>query len=279
MRQIVPGRLRSPRRRRGVSNIIATVMLVGLTVVAGSFLWGFRPSLPPTPSSISYQAEQGRTALAYGDGSDAVCVSGGSQPCLMPVIEIIITDHSPSFILLTSLFIQFQCNGTSYLFTSVASIEVDMSTGTVVSKTPPTLGQCGTWNPQGKSGVAFDRLLFFAQVIPGATSLGAGDILMLFTHQFEPPFCRTLPCWLTAAQFGVVGTQNKAYAQCPEPGYANGGAKLANGTYELIACDDDFHGAPYFCYTTVNACFINFVYVGTGVESTVRSIPLYGLSG
>jgi hypothetical protein len=231
-------------------------------------------------SSINYSALVDRTALAYGDGTDKICVNGGSQPCWMPVIEIVITDHSPAVIPLSSLYLRFVCNGTSYLYAPFKSIEVNMATGTVVSSNPPVLGLCGTWNPQGgQVGTAFDRLLFFSQLVQGAPNLAAGDILFLYTHQFEPPFCHTLPCWLTAAQYAVVGTSSKTYGYCPEPGYGNGGSKLANGTYELTKCDDDFHGAPYFCYTTPNSCALQMIYFGTQVQSTISSIPLYGLGG
>jgi flagellin-like protein len=266
-------------RRRGISSVIATVFLVGITVIAGILLFAFRPKLPPPASSISYYAAVDRTTRAYGDGTDVICVNGGSQPCWMPVIEIIITDHSPAVIPLTSLYVRFICNGTNYLYTSFESIEVNTSSGTVLSAHPPTLGLCGSWNPQsGGTGTAFDRLLYFDQINPGSLNLQTGDVLVLYTHQFEPPFCHNLPCWLTPSQHSIVGTTSKAYESCPEPGYANGGNALANGTYELTKCDDDFHGAPYFCYTTLNACYINIVFLGTQFPATVQSIPLYGLA-
>jgi hypothetical protein len=42
-------------------------------------------------------------------------------------------------------------------------------------------------------------------------------------------------------------------------------------------CDDDFHGAPEWCYTVVNACTLILAYQGPP-SATEMSVPLYGLS-
>lgn len=88
---------------------------------------------------------------------------------------------------------------------------------------------------------AFNRLAYFEQIQPGDVFLVQGDELIVTAHSFMPP-------------------------NCPNAG----------GN----PCDDDFHGAPAWCYTVVDACSIVVYWSPTSgdLSSTLLRIPLFGLS-
>ena len=52
-------RLWRRRRRRGVSEIIATVLLVAITIIAGTILWTFRVYTPPQPPTVAFDIPGG----------------------------------------------------------------------------------------------------------------------------------------------------------------------------------------------------------------------------
>lgn len=271
--------MRYRRRQQAVSPVIATVMLVGLTLAAGTTLWTFRPALPAAPTGLYYEAVNSAGIPAWGDGSD--CKNIGTPPqqtCLpLPAVQIVITSQSPQVIPVANLFLYFFCNGTIYLSASLVAMEwVPGFTGTP-SAGAPKLGTCGTYVPPS---AAFNRFGYFQQQSPGAKNLIDGDTLVFYSHTFFPTYCFGLPCWLTAAQHTALSTQAGANANgCPAPQYGSGPQPAANGTYQLVKCDDDFHGSPLWCYTVLNACEVLLYFSGSGVSaSTVLTIPLYGLA-
>ncbi len=237
------GRAFRRRRRlgiRGIAPIIATVFLVAMTVAVGAILYLLRPPLPPVPSTIDYQVITGSSIEAWGDGSDCKTVNS-TQSCLpLPAIQIVLTDHSPQTIFLSTLTFYLMCNGTVYLQASLPAMEVVPGSTASIPSTAPQLGYCGSYVPPK---AAFNRLAFFDQLAPGSTTLQAGDTLVLYAHTFEPP-------------------------NCPSPTYKNG---------VLVSCDDDFHGAPPWCYSVPNACQVIVYYTGPPSVDAV-TIPLYGLS-
>lgn len=224
--------------RRGVSPIIAQVMIVALTVVGGATLWAFRPSTPPQPSSIDYFAKGGQSEETWGDGSDCNQVNG-VQSCLpLTAIDITLTGWSPGYLAVGSVTFYLICNGTVYLKATLAEMEwVPGSSGTP-NGNAPQLGHCGNFVPPA---AAFNRLAFFDQIDPGSKALVPGDQVVLF-QPFEPP-------------------------NCPSPKYQGG---------VLVACDDDFHGAPQWCFTAAGACSVEFEYTGTP-SGVLTVVPLQGL--
>jgi hypothetical protein len=206
--RIAPGRHPS---RRGVTPIIATIFLLGLTVASGTVLWAFSPRLPSAPTSIEYEASGGVSVPAWGDGSDCKNVNGSQQCLTLPAITIVITSFSPSAIRLADLTFYLICNGSIYLQAPFPAMEwVPGSAGTP-SANAPQLGHCGTYTPPK---AAFNRLGFFQQIDPGATLLQPGDTIVVVAHTF---------------------TSFK---------------------------DDDFHGAPTWCFTVLGACSILLAYGG-----------------
>jgi len=65
-----PHRRWSLSRRRGVSEIIGAILLIGLTIVAGVILWTFRVNLPPAPPSITTLIRSGGSNPVWGDPTD-----------------------------------------------------------------------------------------------------------------------------------------------------------------------------------------------------------------
>jgi flagellin-like protein len=62
------------RRRfhRGVSNIIATVLMIGITLAVGVILWGFSLKTPPVSPSITFIVRSGTSNPVWGDPSDCM---------------------------------------------------------------------------------------------------------------------------------------------------------------------------------------------------------------
>jgi flagellin-like protein len=58
------------RSTRGVSEIIATILLLAIMIVAGTILWTFRFYTPPHAPSVSIQYSSGGTNPVWGDPTD-----------------------------------------------------------------------------------------------------------------------------------------------------------------------------------------------------------------
>lgn len=232
--------------RRGVSPIIASVFLVAMTVVAGATLWAFRPQPPVQPATFYYQVSTGAGEPTWGDGSDCQNVKDPGtgqtvQTCLtLPSIDIYLTSASQPAIALSELTFFFLCNGTIYLTAPLGGMAWVPGTAATVGGSAPQLGTCGTYVPPK---AAWDRLAYYDQVRAGSPYWMAGDEIVLYAHTFEPP-------------------------NCPSPTVKNG---------VIVSCDDDFHGAPEWCYTVPGACTILLAYTGTPPTVALR-VPLYGLS-
>ena len=221
--------------------IIGTILLVAITVTAATLLYLLRPALPPVPVQISYLATTGSTEPTWGDGSDCSKVNGVETCWQLPVVDITITQEVPPTILISSLAFDFVCNGTLYLSAPLATMEwVPTVTGSPEANAPQ-LGHCGSYTPPK---AAFNRLAFFFQLDPGSDVLHSGDTLVVFLHSFQPP-------------------------NCPNPKYGSNGS--------IIACDDDFHGAPSWCYSVPGSCSIELFYAGQNTDLAMV-VPLAGLS-
>ncbi len=215
------------RNRRAASPIIATILLVAITVTLVAVLVAFlRPPPLGKPSALYYTVQGGLTEPAWGDGSDCSNVNGAQQCLSLPAFELILTMQAPSGMPLSFLTLYFFCNSTVYLKASLAAMEWVPGTSATPGGNAPQLGHCGSYVPPA---AAFNRLAFFQQLNPGSTNLIDGDVLVVYAHTF---------------------TSFK---------------------------DDDFHGAPPWCYTVANACLIELVYTGQP-STTVIQVPLFGIS-
>jgi flagellin-like protein len=211
------------RARRGVTPVIETILLVGITVAAAAILYSFRPALPSAPLLLDTYVSTIANEPAYGDGSECRDVNGVQTCTSLPAIGIVLVDPPP--IVLTDLQFIFLCNGTVYISSSLSAMEwVPGSTGTV--GTGPQVSHCGSFTPPK---TMWNRVAFFEQVSPGDPVLHPGDMLVFYAHTF------------------------------------------------LTFKDDDFHGAPEFCYSVPNACTIQLYY--TGVPTSIAfQLDLYGFS-
>lgn len=92
----------------------------------------------------------------------------------------------------------------------------------------------------------------------------------------------------SAPQLGKCGTYtppNAAFNRLTYFDQLSPGAVRLNDGDEIVVYthtftafkDDDFHGAPEWCYTTLNACSIVIAFTGTP-QSDVITLPLYGIA-
>jgi flagellin-like protein len=198
--------------RRGVSNVIAVVMLVLITIVAGVFLWSYRLPTPAPPTALYYSVYGTASEPAWGDGSD--CANGSPQVCkTLPADYIVFTSHSPEYLRLTSLEFVLMCNGTSYLSATLAGMEWVPGTSGTPGPTAPQLGHCGSYTPPK---AAFNRLAYFQQATPGDLSLANGDAVVVYLnapgswvttdddYHGIPTWCFTIPgaCSLSIVYLG-----------------------------------------------------------------------------
>ena len=201
------------RRRRAVSPIIGTILLVSLTVVLISLVYVLVvvPVSPPPPY-IGVSVTSSPHQTYYGDAN--LCPpTTGACPSL-PAVTFTLTQvvsPAPSYSLVDLLF---HCNGTTYLDTGLTAALFDPS---VPPPTPvaPTVGNCGTFSP-GLPPPVFNELLYYQPLHPGAGRLAPGDQIVVYLHAAlppstsyagAPPWCLTVPgaCTLELLYTGSAG--------------------------------------------------------------------------
>jgi flagellin-like protein len=235
-------RSRLRRSQRGISNIIATVLLVAITIVLVIVLAEFRPNLGQPPPSIDYQVKGGLSEQAWSDPTDCSNTTQYAHCNALPAIFVAVNGFTPSYLALAHLNLIFLCNGTDLINASLANLEVVPGTGASPPANAPLIGSCGTWSwgeggPGAFTGTYFNRLLYYQQFTPGATGVSQGDVLVVFAHP-TADFC-------------------DYSGNCP---------------------DDDYHGAPLWCFNVPGACTISVTYANGGTNDLVMSFSLYGLS-
>jgi hypothetical protein len=288
------------RARRAVAPVIATIMILGITMAASATLWELRFTLPSEQFSITYVARAGLKIPTWGDHTDCLaqnypqqleskwgngnasakaieqtlweeqCWGNGPNGTTTPqtgnfsymnASEIVFTSVSPSNIPLKDIDFDFLCvnqtvNGT--LTTSLANGSLAAMTWipglTDSNETPapnaPLLGVCGTFVAHGKgaSSTLYNRMGFFVPITSTSQVLQPGDVFILYVH-----------------------TSNAVF----DPGTASG-------------TDEDYHGAPPWCFTTPGTCFIQLTYSSVasskiaGIvnpQQLLANIPIYSISG
>ena len=257
-------------RARGVSNIIAAIFLVAITVVGGTALWTLQFHFPSGGIQMSYLARGGLKAPVWGDPTD--CTPYGYPQSragswnsaewtafdyycanhqignfsLMNASSITITSVTPQNLDLKLVNVYFIChNGsqsTVLVGGNLASMTWFPGSSTGPAPNAPHLGYCGTFDANGFGGGAFgtlyNRLCIFVPLVRGSTVMQPGDTFILYVH-----------------------TPGAVY----DP-FSNGADR------------DDFHGAPAWCFTDPGACSLQFVYESNPAVE-LADIPIYSISG
>jgi flagellin-like protein len=226
------------RRRAGfraVSPIIASILLIGITIAAGVVLWTLRIQTPSAGVQVEYIVEGDQTEPAWGDPTDCSNTSIYANCDGVPAFFIVFTAHTPADILLSDLRFELVCNHTSLLNGTFQQMEIIPGTGSNPSSSSPELGECGSWkpNPHGTSATYFNRLAYYQQIDESSKVLHDGDIFVVYEHPLAN-FC-------------------DRNGNCP---------------------DDDYHGAPPWCFTDpASDCTIYITYTAAPA-SLVATIPI-----
>jgi len=268
-----------------VSPIIATILLVGMTLVAGVLVWtfSFKPTSPPP--TIFYQAQGGLTYPVWGDPTDCRPVmpnptsyytTGGTHNAhwstystawwdqceysttgvynMMNVSDISITKVSQP-IPLAAVQFDFVCYNatptpltTHFVRGSLAAMSWFPGSSQSLPSNAPTLGACATFTAGsgGAYSTYYNRLGFYEPLTSGATLLQPGDAFILYLHTANSVFEAPSP-------IEPVNTWNQ-----PDV--------------------DDYHGAPPWCFSVVGACTIYLVDTQTTPQVTLATIPVSSLS-
>jgi flagellin-like protein len=234
-------RRRRPSGTRAVASVIAVVLLVAITVVLVGVLATFRFNLPTQAPQIWYAAEGNESEQAWGDPTDCTNTTIYAACNPLPAIFVSITSYTPSFIPLDQLELYFYCNGTDLLNGSLADFEVVPGSGANPGSSAPVIHNCGSWDWGTGQGT------------------NGKDFNRLLYYQQRTP--------------GL-------------PGVESGDILVVYSHPKLNFCDrsgncpdDDYHGAPLWCFTTPNACTIYLDYLQGTQESLIFTIQLFQLSG
>lgn len=240
-------RWRRPAGRRGVAPIIGTILILLITIVAFTILFSFRFITPPAPPAVNLLIHSGGSNPVWGDPTD-VPPSGGYA--LMNTSQIVIVSSSPTNIPLSSIQFTFICNNESSGGNESVLVQGNLQAMTWFpgsSGSPPAnapkLGWCASFHAGGYGGGAFgtlyNRLGIFVPISASVTVLAAGDTFILYIHN-----------------------------GCYPLDYSSGHA----------LCDqDDYHGAPPWCFTDPGACTIFLTYLGSP-DTLLAQIPVYSMA-
>jgi flagellin-like protein len=186
------------RRRSGIAEIIGVVLLVALTLVAGTILWLFHFNLPQTGPTVGFTIRSGGSNPVWGDPTDCQPTGNWSYPlspaesttwsnlwfaqCYpydshgdpqiptgvfspMNTSQVIIASHTPQNIPLDLINFEFVCfnststGGTTVLVSgTLASMTWFPGSSIAPAPNAPTLGYCGSFDAGGFGGGAFGTL-------------------------------------------------------------------------------------------------------------------------
>lgn len=272
---------------RGVSEIVAAIMLTGITVVAGTILWLYHFPTPPSVPQLYYTAEGGITAPVWGDPTDCTPIlphstsyylgNGTGDPRYttymnawwddceygttgtyndMNVTEILVKQVTKP-VLLADVQFNFICHNntptpiTTFLVRgSLAAMSWFPGSSQTVPTDAPTLGSCATFNASGYGGgansVYYNRLGYFQPLVLNATLLQPGDTFVLYDHSED------------------------SVTEAPNP--------IEPTSTWYLPDEDDYHGAPPWCFGNPGACSIELVDTGLSPEVVLADIQLSQLA-
>jgi flagellin-like protein len=292
--------------RRGVAEIIGAVLLIALTLVAGTILWTFRVYTPPPTPTVNVVVRAGGSNPVWGDPTD--CQPVGYNTSMYPMwgraldtweglwndqcentvtgnfsvlnsTQFIVSGFSPNNLLLSQIQLTFVCNnasnkgGTTILVNgSLASMTWFPGVSSQPAANAPYLGYCGNFNAASvtaANGIYYNRLGLFVPLRQGVSTLEDGDTFILYIHNGGYPLDFECPVNTWAKNLYYFDGENKTNG-CLHV-YSNGTAMpIPQLDY------DDYHGAPPWCFQSLNACTIYLTY--TGYPSTLlATIPVYSL--
>jgi flagellin-like protein len=271
------------RSRRGISTIIATILIVAITVTCGITLYSLRFRFPSPTVYITYDAKAGLKVPVWGDPTDCTPAGWPQGPgsgwgsaernawwnecydhqvgnfSLMNATAIVISSTAPANMPLTAVSFSFFCHNvtatpstTTLVTGSLASMTWFPGSTTTPAPNAPHLGWCGSFDANdfggGAFGTLYNRLGIFIPISQSSDStLQPGDSFILYVH-----------------------TSGSVY----DPGPPPDGGSIPTGPDA-----DDFHGAPTWCFTTPGACNIVLQYDAGGTVYELANIPVYSISG
>jgi flagellin-like protein len=284
--------------RRAVSEVIATILLLAITIIAGVILWTFHVYTPPQPPSAQFDYRSGGSNPVWGDPTDCQPVGVWSYPLsgtldttwynqwndqcentvtgnfsALNTTQIIFNQLSSNGLLTSDINFTFVCNGNYAPAPYTEAKTTILLQGTLAqftwfpgetSSAPagPYLGYCGGFDMGNEAGVAFGslftRLIIFNPLSNDSSYLQNGDSLYLYIHNGGYPL--DFACVVRAQGWGGDPSI------CP------------NGITAGPLLDvDDYHGTPPWCFSTPLACTIDITYTGSP-STLLGSIPVYDLT-
>lgn len=280
-------RWRTPRRNRsGVSDIVATIFLTGITIVAGVFLWYFVIPQPVVAPTITYTANAGLTYPVWGDPTDCWPVlpysytyylNNGTRDARystymnawwdqceygdtgvynqMNVSDIVFTKVSQP-VPLQNIEFAFLCHNetprpmTTFLVRgSLASMSWFPGSSTVLPADAPKLGSCGTFN---------------------ASNYGGGANGVYYNRLgFFRPLTEGQTQLLPGSSFILYIHTAYSVLEAPSP--------LEPRSTWNQPDFDDYHGAPSWCFDTPGACTIDLIDTALSTQPVLVSIPVYSM--
>ena len=293
-------------RRRGVSEIIAAILLVVLTIVAGTILWTFRIHTSPVAPTANFVIRSGGSNPVWGDPSDCQpkghwtypltsaeqgpwidqwipeCYPGGPGQGVsgnfstLNSSELIVAATS-SPIPLSEIELTFICNGQYAPSPYTTDNETILVQGTLASmvwfpgnstQAPPNAPHLGWCGGFNAGNFSY---------VPGLVPANGWLYNRLAIFQPLAPGNLVLQSGDTFILY-LHDPQALAYPLdylC---------VAAAEGFYPWWVCPsgwaatphldfDDFHGAPFWCQLSELACTIDITYTGTP-GSLLASIPV-----
>ncbi|HEV8049166.1 MAG TPA: type IV pilin N-terminal domain-containing protein [Thermoplasmata archaeon] len=232
---------RRPSSIRAVSSVISVILLLAVTVILIAVVATFRFNLPTSSPHVWYTASGNESEQAWGDPTDCTNTTIYAACDPLPAVFVSMTSFTPSYISLSQLYLVFICNGTELMNGSLKALEVVPGTGSNPGSGSPVLKNCGTWN--WGSGLGTSGTYFNR---------------LLYYQQKTP---------------GIPGIQQgDTLVVYSHP-------KLDFADRSGYNPDDDYHGAPLWCFTVQNACTLYLDYISGKQTSLVFSLSLYQLSG
>jgi hypothetical protein len=174
---------------RGVTPILATILLVGLTVVTATVLYAFQPRYPGVPLQVTYYEGYNEVPITvYGEDNGP-----GSNQCPAPAhictmngsTVTVTTIESSHPIPYSQIQVVFLCAGINVLSGFLSSImdpTNNTGQGNSINDAPscPTPANPPTCINKPAVGVALIRLVYFVPLSAKETTLTPGDTFYLY---------------------------------------------------------------------------------------------------
>ncbi|MGA8542076.1 MAG: archaellin/type IV pilin N-terminal domain-containing protein [Thermoplasmata archaeon] len=298
--------------RRGVAPIIATILLLGMTIAVFSILFSFKFATPPTPPTTGYAIRSGGSTPVWGDPTDCQPLGTWSYPLpagqqtawgndwwnqceyfseslpgyttpgnfsLLNTTQLTFSSLSSGDIPLTDINVTFVCNG------AYAPSPYTTSTNTILMQ--GTLDEL-TWNPGISTTVPANAPYLgycggFDMGAEAGVAFGAYfDRLLIFVPIVPFPGGNTASL-LAAGDTIYVYIHNGGWpldyacVVASQP-WAGDPAICPDGTVDHALLDvDDYHGTPPWCFNAPGACTLYITYTGYP-SSLIAAIPVSSLA-